>query len=660
MGKRQIAASAYLSPSITANSYLQTVESPVLFVEAQVGASIKASTNLVDIVHAALLDESGLLQTKYEYPVMQDILAILFSKVLESNASISEDLVREVNKNLGNQSVYTGEIIEFVLTFAREYAEVVSAADTVAKAMSLVQSDQMTVFDAYGHIVNKILSDSVITADDRWLAFSKVNSDASIVSELYASAFGTSKSDAAAVSDLYERVAQFYRDFLSDSILLVDTADFNNGDGLEYAIGKQLSELLSVPDSYDRVVAFLRSVTDTPSVGDTSLYSLSKPIADASVSSDAYDRLCDFQRAFAEALAASESVAKGFGTWFDDSVSQTDSEIVSLNYVRSFADLVDTFISGDPLNNSLVNTFVTNASIGGELLVFAVTKVLADSQATADQFDRVVAFVREYTDLAFASEAINSFAVGKSLSDDQSQADALSWAASKPLSDAQSLEDSYSDVIGFVRDYIDAVTLVDTADFNNGDGLEYAFAKQLSHAASASDLASRVVGYDRQPSDSVSELDGLYASVSKQLSDVNQSINDSMSQAVAYARAYTDSTAESDSLFSVFAKPVTDTQPTADAISKAAVFNRAISDSAAMSDVVFAGLVTVRNVFDTVYVNPAPAGLNVWTLNNLMVGGTIGGDTFSYVLIKPIPSAQLNGPVVNKNLLNGNVIPGGG
>ena len=72
--------------------------------------------------------------------------------------------------------------------------------------------------------------------------------------------------DECVASDAYDRFIQWERNFQSSNVTMVDTADFDSGDGLEYQFNKGLLDQPIITDEISAGLALIREYSDTINV----------------------------------------------------------------------------------------------------------------------------------------------------------------------------------------------------------------------------------------------------------------------------------------------------------------------------------------------------------------------------------------------------------
>lgn len=554
MDKHRVTLQVELEPSGSAS--VQTVQ-------------IRASINWVYPGMFAFLEEDpkdlafgefeGNAHPTYERGLISDLSYWLLAKAVHEDIAVPDDVAKDIGKYFSQfQEVFTGENILFLVQFSRLFTETVTAAETyLAKVISKPQADTAILAELFGILIQKPLPTDFVYMEDLMGFLHERDWYEKVYTERFDEVFNALPLNSAIINngvggdlialglqkpiqttvappdDLWDRVVWFVREYYS-SVLMIDNADFDNGDGLEYA--------------------FAKTLTDAPTV--------------------------------------------------------IENIIVGLLYEKAYAETIYTDVRGDLVGDGLLGQYAVNASIGGEILSVGLLKVLASELSPSDVYDRVVQYF---------------------------------------------------------RDYASSVTMVDTADFNNGDGLEYAFLKSLYDSHSVEDQIVVGLLYEKAYADVASvtisgdilnsgllgqyalnqSIGGEYLSVGfiKYLEDTI-SPQDSYDRVIDWQRSYSSSNVA-----------MVDTADFNSGDGLEYSFNKGLLDQPIVTDVITAGLALIRSYSDVLYVNPEDVPINAHAINLLALNDSPGGDRFSYVMKSAIPSETLNGPVLNRNVMNGNFTP---
>lgn len=248
--------------------------------------------------------------------------------------------------------------------------------------------------------------------------------------------------------------------------------------------GKSLSDTQSLADNFSRVVQYSRSFSDTFVMDDAATVDSIRKDTQAGKTNiytmtDVFDRQVDYIRAFADAFNPIEAHAVSFSkTATPDSFSMSESLSRIVSYARSFSDSVS--------HTESIESFV-------------IGKGLSDSQVLAESHS-------------------SSVSLGKA--DSTTLTDSPSQSVDLAKTDSFSFSDTDSRVVQFVRTFTDAFSLDDatTVDafsknyggnktniFSFADSQAFGFGKGLTDSFSFSDDPDLEVGKGLTDSVTVTE-----------------------------------------------------------------------------------------------------------------------------------------------------------
>lgn len=440
--------------------------------------SIRASIDWVYAGAYAYLEEDPKDKVAFENNIATDLAVWLLAKAVAEQVNISESDIKTIDKVFSQyQEVFTGENILFLVEFSRVFPETVVAAETyLAKVIDKPINELSILVELFGILIEKPLPVDYVYMEDLmgflherdWYESVTVEpvgdyvnalqiNQATINNRFGGDLIGWSLERPIQTSidepvDAYDRIVQFVRDYYS-SVLMVDNADFNSGDGLEYSFAKTLTDAPSIIENivvgllyekyYEEVIktdvsgdlvggGLLGQYAVNQSIGGEQLsFEFLKTLVDSFDQSDIYDRVVQFYRDFYSDVTMVDTADFNSGDGLEyaflkslyDAHSVEDQIVVGLLYEKAYFDSANTEIRGDLLNDGLLGQYTINQSIGGEHLQLGFIKSLVDACEATDAYDRVIDWQRAF--------------------------------------------DSNN------------VSMVDTADFNSGDGLEYQFVKGL-------------------------------------------------------------------------------------------------------------------------------------------------------------------------------------
>lgn len=226
---------------------------------------------------------------------------------------------------------------------------------------------------------------------------------------------------------------------LEDSVTVVDNADANSGDGLEYTEVKPSSDNVGTSDTATADVQ--KKLADTVALAEAVRAVLEKLLADVVTASeeaklvfglaladaysvaDAFDRVFEAIRAFSDGASTSESLA------FDSEKALADSTLATEVLSRVFTALRD----------------VSDTQAVDDSYVLGSAKAISDSQAVDDFFARVFGANRDVADSILTSDVLASIGIEKLLTD-----------AANAVSSGSLRMTDYADITYFAEDYVGA------------------------------------------------------------------------------------------------------------------------------------------------------------------------------------------------------------
>ena len=276
--------------------------------------------------------------------------------------------------------------------------------------------------------------------------------------------------------------------------------------------------------------------------------------AETAYVADTLFRAVTFRRYFSDVTSFSDATEVGTSKTFAEATGAVDAFSFIAAYARELAD------------SSVVSDAITRR---------AVDKVLSDTSAAADQFDRVVAFVRSAYENTSAADNF-SVLVQRPAGDDLSVSDVVEILLTVNLlfSDTPTVSDDYSN--DFAKHVADAINLQEATAL--------AATKTAADATGLSDAASSGVG-----------------------KSATEAVSSSDSQTSVFTKGVEDTPAFADTRFAVYQKALTDTATASDDVDGEATllddqeiqFLKQRTDAATISDVILVLLIFVRNPVDT-------------------------------------------------------------
>ena len=229
-----------------------------------------------------------------------------------------------------------------------------------------------------------------------------------------------------------------------------------------FDFGKGLSDAQSLADNFSRVVQYSRSFSDTFVMDDSATVGSIRKDTHAGKTniytmSDVFDRQVDYIRAFADAFNPTEAHAVSFSkTATPDSFSMSESLSRIVSYARSFADSVS--------HTESIDSFV-------------IGKGLSDSQVLAESHSSSVSLAK--TDATTLTDSpAQLVGLGKTDSVSFSDTDSRVVQFVRTFTDAFSLDDAAT-VDAFSKDYggnkTNIFSFADSQTFGVGKGLTDSF-----------------------------------------------------------------------------------------------------------------------------------------------------------------------------------------
>lgn len=332
-----------------------------------------------------------------------DVSSVSVQKALSESQPIAEALRTDFNGAL-NDIAAMGEVITFVKSIVRVFDETVIASDNRTSSIEPAKSEVVSatdstpvndfgkgasetvgVTDSTTESFGKNASDAVTATDDDQVDYSKPVSEEVVAADVYnrvvvwsrsptesvgvadapAVDFGRPVTDSVTLSDNSVQSIGFERQFSDGvnvvgfsgvlNVLTLNTAILNDDFGIDretIEFGKNVDETQPVLDSFDRVLDWSRTLTETITVIDDDVVDFSRPVSDSASAIDNLSSAVTYDRTFTESTSASDDVAKSIGDSVAETVSATDS----------FSSVV---VAAIPfrLNQKLLNTSLLNGSL---------------------------------------------------------------------------------------------------------------------------------------------------------------------------------------------------------------------------------------------------------------------------------------------------------
>jgi hypothetical protein len=221
-------------------------------------------------------------------------------------------------------------------------------------------------------------------------------------------------------------------------------------------------------------------------------------------------------KAFTDSVGTDDSAAVDASKSLSDSVSVTETLVVTIIFIRNFADSVTTTDSIQFINTvkKLTDNVATTESTVKDFskaladqatltdaAALLMSKPLTDSVSHYD--DSFWAFAKALADGVDASDALNNIVFDKVLSDSASITEAKAIDVSKPLTDAVIPSDFFTRTVQYSRSFTDTATVT--------EALSNSFGKSLQDSAAPSDNSAWY--FYKAASDSVTVTDSIISIV---------------------------------------------------------------------------------------------------------------------------------------------------
>lgn len=246
--------------------------------------------------------------------------------------------------------------------YARDY---VNEVDQITIAASkLLETSQSVVDELTGYTLDKAVLDTVSTTEvvTRSIGFSRSYSDDCTISDSV-DTLGVGKKLSHQIAAL-DTLTRALEKLLADRVVVVDNADTNSGDGLEYTDVKPSSDLVGASDlAVAELVKILedavaltellhqvvkKTLADDVGTADQVAFAVEQPLSDDYTASDLFDRVFDANLAKSDSILTLDALASiGVEKLLTDAISA-----VSAGSLR-MTDYVDiTYLAEDYVGTS--------------------------------------------------------------------------------------------------------------------------------------------------------------------------------------------------------------------------------------------------------------------------------------------------------------------
>lgn len=416
MKNHRVTLRVELEPSGSASIDTVEIRASIDWMNAGVYAQVEE-----DPKNLAFGNVPGNARPTVENALISDLSYLLLAKAVSEDITVPDDIAKDVGKFFSQfQEVFTGENILFLVQFSRLFDETVTAAETyLSKDIYKPQTETAILSELVGILLDKPLPTEFVTMEDLmgflherdWYEYVYTERTDDVVNALpFNSAIINNgvggdllswqvdkpiESSISQPDDLYDRIVLFVRDYYS-SVLMVDNADFDNGDGLEYAFAKTLTDTPTVIENivvgllYEK--AYLETVNmeikgDVLNDGLLGQYAVNasiggefveieflKTLASSLDSMDVYDRVVQFYREYASSVTmvdtadfdSGDGLEYQFNKGLLDQPIITDEISAGLALIRQYSDTINVNPENVPINAHVINLLMLNDSPGGD------------------------------------------------------------------------------------------------------------------------------------------------------------------------------------------------------------------------------------------------------------------------------------------------------
>ena len=237
-----------------------------------------------------------------------------FNRPVDDASTVSDLPSKGIAKAPSLEATSVADTLE-PFEFGKHLFEVPTVSETLAKDMTRFvgdDTDQEYVTDGY------FFEDYIVGEPTEILA----------LTDLFASTLSKPFADSGSASDVFTRQVDFSRAF-EDDVFFTDDVDGEATilDDQEMQFFKNTTDVANVSESFDRIVAYIRSFSHSAAATDDSVNTVGKGLADLSVVSETTNLLTSKQ--IYDIPVANENIAKSFSRSRADSALIGDAAIVT-------------------------------------------------------------------------------------------------------------------------------------------------------------------------------------------------------------------------------------------------------------------------------------------------------------------------------------------
>ena len=383
------------------------------------------------------------------------------AKALADGAASSEVLAFAVAKALADGATGS-EVLSRVVTFVRSFDDGANVGDALTRAMAWLLGDGVAGSEVLAFAVAKVLADGATGSDmlSRVATFVQSFGDSAVATEVLGrtGTFGREFGDGASVGDA---VTRGVGKAAADGVTTAESLDWALGlalldsavatEALVLAVAKALADSAVVTDALtERELG--RSLADGFTIGDgLAPFAVAKALADSTVATEMLSRVVAFVRTLTESPIATEATAKALtlAAWADgvdvadatawlfflapitEIITATDSTVPATTITKTFS---ESLVASEVLAKALALAAFSDAVVVADLFIIGKGLILSDGVAASETFSRVATFARTITESPVASEAL-ARALEAGLADGVTVAEALAQGWARALAD---------------------------------------------------------------------------------------------------------------------------------------------------------------------------------------------------------------------------------
>ena len=279
-----------------------------------------------------------------------EVVLGLFLRIflISDNVSSTDNDTLDVTKNLSESpSGSDNDTLDVVKNTSD--ASAISDDDVLAIVKALTEQPAFT--DAHAFDQTKPLTDAGSVAESATLQPGKVVADASTFTDN--DTLDVTKDVGGDTAQDYCDVTYFLEDYtvgdrldriflgdeeeftyvknVTEQIFVTDDVDGEASieDDQEIAFVKTRTEIVAITDVFDRDVAFVRNISETPAANDSPAKVVGRPVSDGGTASDSFSRTVVYLRDFTDSAGMIDSDTIDFGSVKSDDGVFADSEVKS-------------------------------------------------------------------------------------------------------------------------------------------------------------------------------------------------------------------------------------------------------------------------------------------------------------------------------------------